>query len=433
MKRLLFGMLGATVVAAFVGCAENPTKALLTGVDRVQTSVAYTEILVGDSVQVSARSLDEQGNTLVLFPAMTSDVTSVVTLTPDTIQTGNPAPIAFVFAKAVGFGTATITATEGGQTATIGIQTWPAKVNVTAAPDTMGSGETSLLTAEAVDQLGQPVTGPTAVVYTWSSDDPSVVAVDSATGDATAGAPGIAVLDVAVQGGASTSAPITVVPGTFGGTLSATTGNPGETIDITRAAAGPIFDADTEVFFGGAFGTQAFVDSFTDDVLTVVIPATTGVAGTVEILLTNMGPGQLAQLADFTATATLDDATEPTSGDPATGFLINANGSYYSTLHGGCTDGGPTDPSADCVDWFRIENTGGATATVTINVNWLTPADVDLEVYDAALGYTDASYFSQPEEVTVDIPAGETWYIWHNLWTPGAVADNVNMTITGLP
>ena len=135
----------------------------------------------------------------------------------------------------------------------------------------------------------------------------------------------------------------------------------GDIITITRAGGGPVFDADTRVSFKG-FRTFILTGG-TADAIQVVIPGV-GSIGSVELLLVNMGPGQVAQKTTFTSnSASLDDKTEP-NDDPLTAPTA-VNGDTYIILHGTCTDGVVTDPGDDCDDYFTVANATPAAPVVS--------------------------------------------------------------------
>jgi len=419
MKRLLFGMLSLGLVAGFAtGCTSDPTAALRGSVAGVQSNRAFAVIAIGDSISVSSWTVDEQGNTLTLLPTPASANAGVVSLSADSSLTNRPANQAFYFAKGTGHGTTVVIASAEGFADTIQFEAFPASVEFVSPPDTVGSGETGTFVCDPQDRGGTTVTGD-PVTCTYESSDTDVVEVVDSTGAWAAKAPGIASVTVVVDGGADNSTALTVEPGTFAGTLSASTGTPGQTVTITKDAAGPDFDADTHVFFGGV---EAFIDVLAAGAIDVIVPAT-GVAGAVELLLTNLGAGQLAQTAAWTSVATLNDAYDPNATCSAAAPAITAGNNYYLVL----------DP-ADTDNFFAVDATGGA-VTLTITSSWFTGADVDLLWQDTAtcsgfVGNFSGATGANPEVSTVTVPAGAIWNLRMNLYAAGSAADNVMFAVT---
>jgi outer membrane protein OmpA-like peptidoglycan-associated protein len=110
---------------------------------------------------------------------------------------------------AVGNGTATITGSTSGKTATatVTVAQMVASVNVTPATSSLtAAGATSQLAAQALDGNGRPISGKT---FTWTSDAAAVATVSGA-GMATAVANGVAHVSAATDGKTG-SAIVTVV------------------------------------------------------------------------------------------------------------------------------------------------------------------------------------------------------------------------------
>lgn len=102
---------------------------------------------------------------------------------------------------AKGNGTATITATSGGQSGSAQITVQQATTSVVilpSSPDTLRAlGATGTFTAQARDANNQPVPGRT---YAWTSDTPANATIDGSTGVATAVANGTTTIHVSVDG-----------------------------------------------------------------------------------------------------------------------------------------------------------------------------------------------------------------------------------------
>ncbi len=418
MKRLLFGMLSLGLVVGFAtGCTSDPTAALRGSPDRVKSSRSFVNTVIGDSVSVKSWTLDEQGNTLTLLPTATSQNAAVATITVDSVLTNQPQDQLFYFVKGQGHGATIVIASVEGIADTIQIESFPAQAVFVSPPDTVGSGDTGTFACEAQDTGGDPITGD-PFTCTYESADTDVVEVVDSTGAWTAKAPGSSLITVTVEGGAEGVNLMTVEPGTFAGTLSASTGVPGDIITVTKDAAGPDFDADTHVFFGGV---EAFIDNLAAGAIDVAVPATLQ-SGTINLLFTGLGSGQLAQTAAWTSDPTPDDPYDP-NGTPDIGPVV-ANGNYYIVL-----------TAADVDNFFTVANTTGGDLIITITASWFTDADVDVLWCNAGcaawVGNFDAATGANPEVTTVTIGAGVTWNLLMNLYTGATSADNVKFTVSG--
>jgi len=430
MKRHLVATLGATLVIAGVsGCAVDPTASLRAGVSRVAASLRTVSVKVGDSVAVTAEARDGQGNTLNEVPTFSSATPAVVAVVA---APQPPLNLGRVFLRAVGYGTAKVVASLAGSTDTVTVSTFPAAVSITSASSDVGSGNQVQLTPQPKDTKGQAVTGVPASAYTWSSSDQVRATVD-ASGLVTGQSPGPVTITVTVLGGATGSANFTVVPGVFNGTLSATSGVPGDVITATRAAGGPAFDADTRVDVNGV---RAFLTASAADQMSFVIPGI-GQTGAINILLSNMGSSQIAQNAAFTSNSDLfDDPFEPANNDPTTA-PVAVNGDQFVILHGDCDQGTATGPTDDCDDFFTVTNNTAADISVTVRLDWFTPADVDIlwcnADCSAFVGNFNGATGNNPETSTVTVAPGVTIRLWLNLFEKGSASELVRVRVTGLP
>ena len=193
---------------AFFSCGDGeaptrpapPEPAVAT---TVTVSPATAELAAfGATLQLSAEVRDQNGRVMTgAALAWSSSDASAATVAATGVVT------------ATGNGTVTITATSGSASgsATVTVEQGVNAVTVYQPFDTLvARGDTVRLTAAATDANGHPV--PDAVVA-WSSNDPSVAAVD-ASGLVTAAGDGTATI-TAAAGGASGTATVTVmqVPG----------------------------------------------------------------------------------------------------------------------------------------------------------------------------------------------------------------------------
>jgi hypothetical protein len=177
------------VVACGGGDSSGPKQATVASVTLSQPSQT---LFVGTTLVVTATPKDGSGNSLTGRPATwTSSNSSIASVTNGSITALSP-------------GSATITATVEGKTATIEItvQLAPvASVSVTPVATSVLVGGTTQLTATVKDANGNVLTGRTV---TWSSSDESKVRV-SATGVVTGVALGSATITATSEGKSGTS------------------------------------------------------------------------------------------------------------------------------------------------------------------------------------------------------------------------------------
>ncbi len=432
MKRDFIGLGAIILVAVGSGCTTDPTDSLDDGIGGVSTSVSYVEINVADSVAVIAETKDNQGVTITTLPDVSSQTPSIVSVVMADVP---PLAQRRFYIKALAFGEGTIAVTSGGKTATITVATFPAKVEISGAPDTLGSGESVQLAISPLDAAGNPVTVPDSL-FTWEASPASAMTVD-ATVLATAQAPGNATVTLTGPGDVSATANVVVAAGAFGGTLSASSAAPGALITATKAAAGPSFDSDSKASLGGA---SAWVDAFTANTLTFAVPAT-GATTAATLLLSDMGPNQIAQKTNFTPTAALDrfspgNITDDCS-DPATGPSYNtekaASGWLYFS-HNGTTQGGTGCYNGGSgFDHFFTYTTGGAPETREIRMEWKVSGDMDIYVCNATLTSCPITGFSGATNAEViaaaSLAASTTYYVVLSPWTAGAGSNSVRLRI----
>ncbi len=443
MNRYLLGAVVAGVAGVLAGgCVKDPTASLRNNAPvRLAVSNRYITVNVGDSLTVSVLVLDGQGNQL--GDQVTVSTLDAATVTTTSAPASTPMPRTNFFAKAKAYGTGRIEVSLGSLKDTIRVTTFPASARIAGQTDTLlGSGNAMQLTAQPLSATGVVIAGVSPI--TWSSSNTSVAVVD-VNGLVTGQAQGIADITLTVPG-ATTKVSFVVVPGVFGGTLSASSGVPGDIITITKAASGPVFDADTRVFFRGV---RTFIQALTANTLQAIVPGI-GATGAVDLLIDNMGPAQVAQKIPFTSSsASLDDKYEPANDDPTTA-PVAVNGDQFIILHGKCTDGVFTDPGDDCDDFFTITNSTGATITVTANIAWFFGPnllgttqlpDIDLLWCNAAcsayVGNFNGATAANPEASTITVAAGITRRLYLNLYTgdktmPGG-GHIVRVRVSGLP
>ena len=135
----------------------------------VTVTPATTQLTaLGATMQLTAEVRDQNGQVMAgAGVTWTSSATLIATVSGSGLVT------------AAGNGTATITATSGSAsgTATVTVAQEVSAVVVSPAADTLVTGDTLLLAAEATDANGHPVAG---AEFAWASSDTLVAAVDDA-------------------------------------------------------------------------------------------------------------------------------------------------------------------------------------------------------------------------------------------------------------
>ena len=254
--------------SAIAEITVNPTP-----VASVRLTPTSRDLLVGQTVQLSAQPLDPQGAVLTGRP---------VTFTTSNATVASVSSAGLVTALAPG--SAVITATSEGRSAvaTIGVTTVPvASVVVTPTSNPVVVGQTTQLSAEVRDAAGQVLAGRT---LQWSTSAPSVASVSS-TGLVTALAPGDATISAVSEGKAGTAA-IVVSPKP----VSAVIVSPGQasvTVGQTTQLSAQVTDQQGNVLPGRPIsflsGTPAVATVTTSGVVMGVA------AGTVTITATSEG------------------------------------------------------------------------------------------------------------------------------------------------
>ncbi len=190
---------GAATINASAGSASGSAAVTVAqSVSAVVVTPAVDTLLAGDTLRLAAEARDTNGHGVAGqdFSWASSD-TAVAVVDNAGLVTG------------IGAGAAEVTATASGITGSAEITVVPPVATIIAVtPETLALtalGQTAQLAPEVRDQAGRVVEG---VTVSWSSNDTTVVAVDSA-GLATAAGNGMATI-TAAAGTASGSAAVTV-------------------------------------------------------------------------------------------------------------------------------------------------------------------------------------------------------------------------------
>lgn len=397
--------------------------------------IGPSTVTSGDTTAYTHQYLDRTGNPVAGVPAPTwsTSPAAIGTVSATGDVAAKDTGIVNVTARGPGTTTAGISVTNP-------VTVIPAPFTVTITPNPADPGQ--------VVKLARAPGGPAFDANTSVRFGTSVQAV--VAGSLTPDSLKVAIPDLAVGGVLSVGVArmgateitqsggvFTVnTPATLAGSTSPTSGQPGDRVVIRRGSGDPVFDANTRVFFGGV---RTFININTADSLVVPVPGI-GTVGAVELRLTRLGASDLARQEPFTADTGVflfADASDDVNDDPDTAPEITSDGDFFVVVSGGCASGvGGTD----CDDFFQITNSGGSDAAVTVNAAWLAGPDVDIYGLDPTFDFCTfddgcaGATGANPESFTMTIPAGETWFIYVNLWAPaGTPSTVVRVRVTGLP
>jgi uncharacterized protein YjdB len=197
----------AAVVVVVVGGGAYAVHALRRagetrdGIAIIEITDAPTTLAPGERAPIVARAKNARGELVASVPIVWSSTDPAVAF-----------PSADSVVTAIGVGSATLTASGGGRSASVRVLVAPASASVAAlrivpAAVRLAAGDSARLTATAEDRSGQLITGRP---LEWTSSAPGVVLV-SATGQATGVAPGTAIVTASADG-KTAQATVTVVP-----------------------------------------------------------------------------------------------------------------------------------------------------------------------------------------------------------------------------
>jgi hypothetical protein len=394
---------GAAVLALLAGgCSDDPTA---TGQGDaaaflLSRSVSYQS--VGGHFQLTAAVVDAQHTRLNQRVEVTSTAANVLRV-DSTVYLRELAETR-VFVTAVGFdttGAARLVYRVGTLQDTTTVITLPAGLRATAA-DRLNSGESTTIQVQGLDVDGQPFG---AVPFRVSNAGTAAIVSVTPAGAITAKAPGTTEIEVTGPGGqVKATVTVTVVPGNFQGTANPAAPVGGDALVLTAGTGQAPFDADTKVTVGGF---PAYVLSRTATQINTVMPYGTP-AGTVELLITGIGPDQIALAAPLTVPRQVnDDIYEPNNvwdGDDPTPMTMPLR------LVGSV--------SGDDIDDFFIVTLSQAT-TVSMMLEWDTRVneDLDLIVRDVVNNRWMCDFNTAtagiPERGDCELPAGTYWF-WVN-------------------
>jgi hypothetical protein len=368
-------------------CSEDPTESGNLEPSAIVTDLSTTTRTVGTQFSITAYTIDKNNARIPGALTAASSAGLVVDSTvyfPELQETR-----VFVHATAIDSTSAAITITGGNLSKTVRVNAFPASLDIQIASE-VGSGEAIPVVVNALSSTGASL-GP--VPFSVTSSATTVVFVSSA-GEISARGTGTATLTFTGPGGATGTASVTVVPGSFTGTLSPTTGTGGTRITVT-APAGVTFDADTEVSIGNLI---TFNSNLTETTVEAVIPFGTPV-GTAAVALSNVGPNQLALTTTVEVTALVEnEASEPNDSE-ATAVPVTVPLDLVGSLSG-----------TDLDDTYSF--TFAAATAIDIFLEWDDDINGDLDLlvrWDGAFRCSFSTATGNiPEDGSCAIPAGKT-------------------------
>lgn len=225
--------LGGTLLLLSCGGATEPEAPGTPSVAEVRIVSTVTSLVVGASAQLGAKAFDANGAELADRPiAWNSSSATVISVSTSGLASAHRA------------GSVTVTASSGGKSATLILESNPVPVgvvSVTIGQDTVIAGRTVQLAAVTTSASGELLGGR---AVTWTTADPAIATV-GLTGIVSGVSPGTAIV-TATSEGVSGSANLEVLPtvATVVVTPNAATLIEGESIELSvalsDAAGGPL-------------------------------------------------------------------------------------------------------------------------------------------------------------------------------------------------
>jgi uncharacterized protein YjdB len=375
---------GVTITAAVGSVQGTATVTVMTPVATVDLAPTTATITIGGTSQLTATLKDAAGTVL-------TDRT--ITWTSDNDLIASVSSTGLVTSKSVG--SATITATVEGKSATAKVDVVPvpvSTVSVTPPSASLVVGGTVQLNATAKDAGGNALTGRTIA---WSTSDAAVATV-STSGLVTAQAVGTATITATSEGKTAT-VPITVTVAPVA-TVAVSPSNVSILPGATTQLAATLSDANGHALTGR---TVTWTSS---DPAKATVSATglvTGVAfGQVTITATSEGKSGAAlvkisdgiapSLVGLTITPSSVDVTSADKTVTFTGHVTDAGGSGVSQF--AVTATAPDGPFASCVDTTLD---GGSTSDGTWSCTITLPVGADPGTWKILVLVSDAGFSSK--------------------------------------
>ena len=407
--RLSKALVALLAVAAVGACDDPPIEPGDNEAARLTTNPSFVVIEAGASRSVSAFLVNDLGNPVagsVTFSACNAGVSVVA----DTAQSDLEPGTNFVITGNT-LGESCVNVSGAGFEGTVGVRVVPAEIEVSLA-DTILSGETASATVAFFNTSGTAATGFDVDEVTFSSLDEDIAVVDAA-GVVTGQAPGTVEIVAALKSGLGApradTITVEVVPGTFTGSMSPTSAEPGDTVTITAGTQG--FDDTTVLSFGGE---PALVISQSETEIVAVVPF----GGVGSFLLTGLGENEVASVGTYTTAETdVADPYEDVDGFSDDGFsnppTVPLPGAFYGSIE-------PGNPN----DILEFTVSAAQAGTYELTVSWFEEdSDIDIFLFPEGaplscaadlLGCSGATgAFPEGGEVTL---APGTYRLWVNLY-----------------
>lgn len=142
-----FWALAAVGGLALAGCATDPTSSLQGTPTRIQASASLIQLNQGDSVLVTATTVDAQGVPLAVIPTASSATTDIVT-----VSEANQPPLsqARFYVKGGDAGVGTVNLSAGGANASLTVIVFPLEFAGAVTVNTAGRLDTVVVSSSAV-------------------------------------------------------------------------------------------------------------------------------------------------------------------------------------------------------------------------------------------------------------------------------------------
>ena len=408
---------GSVTITAAVGSVQGSASVTVAApVASVEVTPATASVVIGGTTQLTATLKDAGGNVL-------TDRT--VTWTSDNDLIASVSSTGLVTSKSVG--SATITATVEGKSATAKVTITPVPVeSVSIAPSSASLviGSTVQLSATTKDASGNTLTGRTV---TWSTSDASIASVD-ANGLVTAHATGTATITATSETKSATAqvtvtqAPVATVAVSPAGVRMALNGTTQLTA-TTSDASGRVLTG-RAVTWSSSDPAKATVDA--NGLVTglaygqVIITATSeGKSGSATVQVSD---GVAPVLVGLTLSPNPVDVTSSTKTVTATAHVTDAGGSGVAQF--AITATAPHGAFTNCVDTTLDSGTtsdGYWSCTLTIPIG-AEPGDWSLVTLVSDAGYSSKMYGSadltaagMPGSFNVVSTWDQTYPVFHGL------------------
>jgi hypothetical protein len=452
MKRLCTLALGAAALAAVQGCSDEPGLYLGGPAGppaAIRISDSRVDLEAGGSTTIGLRVVDAAGNTVESgAPTVSSGNGAIATIA---VGGASGQWTATATINGLTLGEAALAVSAGGLTAEVVARVGPATYTL-VGPASMVSGQTADYEAKLWDLAGNELTlpggFPPPTLASTQTGRVSLTRTGPLTWTATGAAAGPSDVLLATDTTAASYGPyvgarrtLTVVPDVFVGTLSVSSAAPGELVTATKAASGPVFDADSKVTLGA---TAAFVDGFTANTIRFAVPAI-GSTAAATLTLFDMGPLQLAHATTFTATKATEDVYSP--GNLSNNGTLPAAVPDYATVqspsgwvyltHNGTNQGSRGFLNGSSGQEHYISYTTGASAeTIDVEARWTLTGDNDIYVCpanaisDACPAGFSSGTLAELNAVDIDLAANTTYVIIYSPWTGNAGTNQIRIKIT---